>query len=323
MKYKIAFFTEGQYQGKVANNHPNLRTDLAWIHHLDADHFNLYNTPLVWPVDVKYDIGIVIVPKGRPDAALSILTKLNASCKLVGIMQEGPADYWTEYTLIDQFTYLELLSKVDFILAHNELDVSYFRGLTDTIVGKMPSVMVEQSIPKRVKERDLDVIIGGNMCKWYNGMASLLVAREYADDVHIPSMGRKVPGESRIERLHHLPYMNWSKWMEELSRFKVGVHLMPTFAAGTFALNCAVLGIPCIGYDYVDTQRILHPNLSVKLNDIEAARNLSIRLKEDHAFYEKCAQEAMTNYEDYYNSTKYKETMQVQFDHIWNHCSGI
>lgn len=33
---KIAFFTEGGYQGKVPRNHPNMRTELAWMCALNA-----------------------------------------------------------------------------------------------------------------------------------------------------------------------------------------------------------------------------------------------------------------------------------------------
>ena len=36
---KIAFFTEGGYSGKVPRNHPNMRTDVAWICALDATHY--------------------------------------------------------------------------------------------------------------------------------------------------------------------------------------------------------------------------------------------------------------------------------------------
>ena len=39
--------------------------------------------------------------------------------------------------------------------------------------------------------------------------------------------------------------------------------MMRTHAAGTFALNCSYLGIPCIGYKGLDTQSTLHPDLSL------------------------------------------------------------
>ena len=38
---KIAFFTEMGFQGKIPRNHPNMRTEFAWIVALNADHYNL------------------------------------------------------------------------------------------------------------------------------------------------------------------------------------------------------------------------------------------------------------------------------------------
>ena len=73
--------------------------------------------------------------------------------------------------------------------------------------------------------------------------------------------------------------------------------MMPTVAAGTFALNCAYFGIPCIGNQDVDTQLLCHPLLSVAVNDLEAARELAIRLKEDDKFYKECSEIARANYE--------------------------
>ena len=72
--------------------------------------------------------------------------------------------------------------------------------------------------------------------------------------------------------------------MSALSTFKYAVHLMPTIAAGTFSLNCAYFGIPCIGNKKVDTQRLCHPELSVDVEDVEKARTLAKMLKEDPLF---------------------------------------
>ena len=53
---------------------------------------------------------------------------------------------------------------------------------------------------------------------------------------------------------------------------------MRTHAAGTFALNCAYLGIPCIGYSGLDTQRLCHPDLSIKMADIKAMAESLVNL---------------------------------------------
>ena len=53
---KIAFFTEGGYNGKVPRNNPNMRTDQAWICALDATHHCVFQLE---QVTQKYDIGVV------------------------------------------------------------------------------------------------------------------------------------------------------------------------------------------------------------------------------------------------------------------------
>lgn len=300
---KIAFFTEGRYYGKVPVNHPNMRTDLAWIHLLNADHIYMYDFSL----SIKYDLGIIIIPKNRIDVPIH---EIQAVCKKIAIMQEGPCDYWTDYTLHDQIAYLELLSKANFILCHNQSDVNYYLGLTKLPVYIMPTVMVEEnlnSIIRKSKEQRSGAIIGGNMCSWYNGMVSFLIAKHYSDKITAPSMGRKVPGENHIEGLDHLPFLNWQQWMGSLNEFQVGVHMMPTIAAGTFSLNCAFLHLPCVGYEYVDTQKILHPHTTVCLNDIEGAIKIIHRLRDDEQFYNMCQQSMKDAYKTHYSSEIFKQ----------------
>ena len=54
-------------------------------------------------------------------------------------------------------------------------------------------------------------------------------------------MGRKIEGEERIPDLTHLPFMPWKDWMFKLAEFKYGIHLMQTYAAGSFMMNCAIM----------------------------------------------------------------------------------
>ena len=89
---------------------------------------------------------------------------------------------------------------------------------------------------------------------------------------------------------------------------------MPTVAAGTFSLNCAYLGIPCIGNEEVDTQRLCHPDLSVKVSDIKGARDLALRLRDDQDFYDKCSKEAKANYRKYYDLEIWKEQIKIKLN---------
>jgi len=130
-------------------------------------------------------------------------------------------------------------------------------------------------------------------------MESFIIASEF----NLPTWAQ-TSHATRKEEWHlveHLPRVTWIEWMQQLSTFKYAVHLMPTVAAGTFSLNCAYFGIPCIGNNKVDTQRLCHPELAVDVNDLKTARNLAIRLRDDQEFYNECSKTALENYKKYYN----------------------
>ena len=95
--------------------------------------------------------------------------------------------------------------------------------------------------------------------------------------------------------------MSWRDWIHTLNKFKYGVHLMRTHAAGTFALNCAYLGIPCIGYYGLDTQEICHPNLTVEVGDLTKARELAVKLRDDKEFYKEQSRTAVDGYNNTYS----------------------
>ena len=137
------------------------------------------------------------------------------------------------------------MAECDFILCHNVSDQLYYSGLFGSHVYVNRSLMIEDTIKhipfKEVPEEK--VIIGGNLVKWYGGFDSLMVSQNFNLPVWVPQMGRMKREELQVETLNHLPYMQWNDWMEALSDFKFGVHLMPTAAAGTFAMNLSLIHI--------------------------------------------------------------------------------
>jgi hypothetical protein len=130
-------------------------------------------------------------------------------------------------------------------------------------------------------EKENKAIISGNFTKWYGGFQSYIVASNYNCPIYVPTSHCKRSNEEQVPNLTHLPWIPWNQWMQQLSTFKYAVNLMPTIAAGTFSLNCAYWGIPCIGNKYVDTQLNLFPDLSVDINDVHAAHIISEQLKEE------------------------------------------
>jgi len=315
----IAFFSESNFDGKIPRNFENMRTEYAWYVGLDATHHCVGNLPSM--KDTMYDLGIIIIPKTKIEQLMQIdlIKHMKRLCKKVGFMQEGPYWYFQDYPMEQQIWFYNTLMDVDVIFAHNRADVEYFKGLTQKEhVYQNPSLMITDNIKPTTKPQDRKgVIIGGNMVRWYGGFDSYIVAQEFGEDIFAPSMGRKIEREDEMD-IKHLPYMNWVEWMNNLSQFKYAVHLMPTHAAGTFALNCAYHGIPCIGYEGLDTQSACHPQLTIKMNDLTHARKLVNKLKSDKNWYDLQSETAKNNFNIFFGEKEYTYNMNKVIKEVIN-----
>ena len=321
---KIAFLSEMGFEGTIPSDHPNMRTEFAWMNALNAIHYNINRFQEV----LNYDYVCLILPKGKlnvnaegskisnvynPYSQLfssNFIEVLKKNNHKVYYVQEGPNWWFNDYEIVDQFNFYNQLSECDGILAHNEIDACYYKGLfPGKYINVIPTLLIETLIHSIIPKPKSKVIIGGNFARWYGGFQSYLVADEFKVDKYTQASHAKRDFEDQIEDLHHLPRLSWINWMKELSTYKYAVHLMPTVAAGTFSLNCAYFGIPCIGNKKVDTQRLCHPDLSVDIDDIEQARALAKKLKNDGEFYKKCSILSKNNYNKYYNIDIWKNKM--------------
>ena len=305
--YKIAWFTEGGWQGKVSLDNPNMRNDVSTKYILGAEHYPIFSIPQVLQHfgENYFDFGIVTLPKTNTEQLMKfdMIGDLKKLCKKTISMQEGPHWLFQDYTMEQQIWWFNSLTEFDMLFAHNLKDVSYYKGLVNKPVHKMPTLMLTERLGIQPRSEWSDaVIIGGNMVRWYGGFDSYIVAQEFDMTIVAPSMGRKIDREDEMD-IQHLPYMTWVEWMNNLSQYHVGVHMMPTHAAGTFALNCAFHGIPCIGYVDLDTQEELHPHLTVADGDMEQAKQYARELRDDEEFYKECSETS----KDYYQRSLYNE----------------
>jgi hypothetical protein len=301
----IAFFTEMGFTGKIPRTHNNMRTEFAWMVALDAVHYPLNTIP-----SERYDLGIVITPKNSPEKV--DLTQVRNFCDKVGVMQEGPFWYFQDYDLTNQIHYYNNLVSADIIFVHNQQDKQYYQGLTNhSDIRVLQSLMIEDPIQNiTIPDNRSGIMIGGNMVSWYGGFDSFMLASSVTNEIYQPQMGRKQDGESQLG-INQLPYLQWNEWVKQLNKRKLGIHMMRTHAAGTFALNCSYLGLPCIGYEELDTQRILHPNLSVENGDIETARELVNKLWNDLDFYEENCILTKELYNKHYSEDVFKERFKI------------
>lgn len=322
---KIAFLTEMGFEGKVPINHTNMRTEFAWMHALDADHFCIHDF-----LKVKdYDHVFVIFPKGKlylsaegsqlaedinPVRDLLVkepIERLKIGNKKVYVVQEGPHWWWNDYSMYDQVSFFNMMVACDGIFAHNEYDTKYYKGMFPNVpVHVIPTLMIDSIVQDIQPIREEKVIIGGNFARWYGGMESFTVAQRF--DVPIWGQTSHAMREGEDQLVNHLPRVMWTDWMKQLSSFKYAVHLMPTVAAGTFSLNCAYFGVPCIGNEKVDTQRLCHPELAVDVEDVEKAVHLAQRLANEPDFYQQCSKVAKQNYRKHYSIDRWKSRINLE-----------
>ena len=302
---KIAFFTEGGYQGKVPRDNPNMRTDMAWVCALGADHYNLSQIPHV--LDGTYNLGIAILPKNKkPYLKFDISKHLQRTCDVSSIMQESNYHLWQDNPVEDQMWYLNNILGTDFMFVHNNIDLEYYSGLLDKPCEKLPSVIISDFI-KTSKEKKDAVISGGNLVSIYRGMDSYVVAREFDLPIFALSSGRKPKREEDLG-INHLPWVTWLDWMYELSKFKYAVQF-GTGGAGSFNLNCAYLGVPCIGLKSLETQNLCFPDLSIGDVDLKKGKELAHQLKNDEAFYNHCVKQGQENYAKHFAESKFLTTI--------------
>jgi len=211
---KIAFLTELPFNGKTLPTYPNMRTEFAWMYALDADHFNI----TLFNKINDYDHVFIIFPKG------------------------GPHWLWNDYEIYDQVYYYNMIAACDSIFCHNEHDTVYYKGMfQNKPVNAIHTLMIHDLIKDITPNKEDKTIIGGNMARWYGGFESYIVASEFNNPIFVQDSHAKRENENLIGGINHLPRMSWLDWMKNLSTFKYAVHMMPTIAAGTFALNCAYL----------------------------------------------------------------------------------
>ncbi len=311
---KIAFFTESGQGFKISRNFPNMRTDLSWAVALDSEihNFNISKLP-------NCDVGIMICPKKNPEQCFQFFKRFKHTGVKWVVMQEANQTFYQNYSIENQINYLNLLQEVDAIFCHNEIDQKYFKGLIpEKKVFILPSLMIEDAIPILTYEQRQDCIIGGTWCEWYGGLDSYLIAQEFNCEIFAPSMGRKQPEEDYIQDLNYLPYTNWSEWILKLNKFKFGVHLMRTYAAGTFSLNCAFLGIPCLGWNQLDTQRLLFPELSVDEGNMEEMRRIAKHLYTNELFYNHVSHYAKKQFKELFSEEVFVKNVKNNLKEILN-----
>lgn len=308
------FISENNFYGKIESDYQNMRTDFAWMHALGSLHLHMgieHSDLQITLSNMKFQWAFIILPKKEEwylqNKVESIINELKNHDIRIAIIQEGPHWYYEDYSIPVQIQFINIVNSCDLILCHNSSDLRYYKGMYDVPVRVLPTLLIDDLLHDIESKKEDKVILSGNMCSWYGGLRSFRVAQEFDIPIYAPQSGRKKELEENLVNI--LPWVRWDQWMRQLSSFKYGINMMPTAAAGTFSLNCAYFGIPCIGNNQLDTQNQCYPETSVSVDDISGARFLAKRLHDDEEFYNRVSIYARKNWSLYFSKEAFVDRM--------------
>ena len=316
--------SEMGFEGYFPVNYPNLRVLETQLLYLEAYHLpiqKIFNEGKTYKGSLLYNIG-----KGGFEKPYisdlyhnyhNVVGLLQEKFDEVYIYQDGEIGWWNQVDTRLQAWWYNQLRAANGILVPNSTDIPFYKGLfPDKEIKVIRSVMTDEGLDKtKFKPQENRTIVTGPLTREYNGFSQVLIAHNADMPIDIPPMG-----ESRMPKdswemapnlgINYLNYMSWVDWMYNLSRYKIGYMMSAATASGSFALNCAYLGIPCIGDKRADTQSILFPDLAVDVFDNKKALDLTIKLKNDLDFYIEVSNKAKRLYKQEFTKEKMLKLLQ-------------
>ena len=316
--------SEMGFEGYFPVNYPNLRVLETQLLYLEAYHLpiqKIFNEGKTYKGSLLYNIG-----KGGFEKPYisdlyhnyhNVVGLLQEKFDEVYIYQDGEIGWWNQVDTRLQAWWYNQLRAANGILVPNSTDIPFYKGLfPDKEIKVIRSVMTDEGLDKsKFKPQENRTIVTGPLTREYNGFSQVLIAHNTDIPIDIPPMG-----ESRMPKdswemapnlgINYLNYMSWVDWMYNLSRYKIGYMMSTATASGSFALNCAYLGIPCIGDKRADTQSILFPDLAIDVFDNKKALDLTLKLKKDLDFYIEVSNKAKRLYKQEFTKEKMLKLLQ-------------
>ena len=316
--------SEMGFEGYFPVNYPNLRVLETQLLYLEAYHLpiqKILDEGKTYKGSLLYNIG-----KGGFEKPYisdlyhnyhNVVSLLQEKFEGVYIYQDGEIGWWNQVDTRLQAWWYNQLRAANGILVPNSTDIPFYKGLfPDKEIKVIRSVMTDEGLDKtKFKPQENRTIVTGPLTREYNGFSQVLIAHNADMPIDIPPMG-----ESRMPKdswemapnlgINYLNYMSWVDWMYNLSRYKIGYMMSAATASGSFALNCAYLGIPCIGDKRADTQSILFPDLAIDVFDNKKALDLTLKLKKDLDFYIEVSNKAKRLYKKEFTKEKMLKLLQ-------------
>ena len=219
---------------------------------------------------------------------------------LAALPRRGRLVYWVEGRLgglagiapSDARIQAQALAAADIVAVVNERTIPYYRLLTSAPVvwwgvPYYEHITRELALAPEQRAPDLVVLGASPSAAAKNALASALVAARCG--LRVLTFGtaqdRDELATAGVDATV-APITDSVGAVRAMASARLAVHLDPRDTWGRFSLDCAAVGIPCVGSDRVDTQARLFPELTLDWLDGDGAVSLVKRLLSDRAFYD-------------------------------------
>lgn len=312
---KILYLTDLNYIGYLDKDFQmGLRPPMSWISALKPFHCHYLRLNEI--KDNNFDITILSCLKAGTDLiSIDDLKLLKSVSKKILFQHESDhRSFYKENSLLRNYILNYIIFNIDGILVHNELDKKYYESLFNK-----PCFIHEQLIfdiyPNIPPPTNKSGILLGGIDDRYGNLDGYILCNTITNE-KIHCFGKKTED---IPDLHYIDHIwDYVKYNQLLSNFKIGINVSPMAQGGSFPLQCAMVKVPCIGWDNCHTLKTCFPDLVVPYGDFTQLKNIINILINDIEYYNQIVEKGRSIFESQYSISQYKLNMQSIFDCLLN-----
>jgi glycosyltransferase involved in cell wall biosynthesis len=313
----ILYITDVNYIGKFSEDFSfGYRPFMSWVAALDATHCSYYRLNEL-NINNKFDIAIVgslnsTLLQDNIDLNILILEKIKPISKKIIVQQESYHRSFihdsidTKKDINTLISYYNFLSQCDAILTHNDIDTQYFSNLLNKPCFLHPQLIIpiEDLFPPDFDKPNNFILSTSEMFRDKGGaLDGYLLVKDF--NLPIYTFGDI---KTNLPLLNSLPYnSDYREFNTALSKFKIGINTPFLPIGGSFPLQCAMVKVPCVGWDSGETIKNLFPDLVCEYPNFNKLKEIINRLLNDKEFYIDVVEKGYNlflekySFESYYN----------------------
>jgi hypothetical protein len=312
---KILYITDVNYIGKFKEDFSfGYRPFMSWIPVLDAFHCSYYRLDEL-DINSQFDITIVgslnstLLNPNEIDLKKLILDKIRKISKKIVYQQESYHRSFIHDTGLENkspytvYNYYTFISHCDAILTHNKTDQQYFGELFNKPCYIHPQfiVPIENNSSVDFDKENNFILSSFDLLKDKGGSIDpYLLVKDFNFPIYsFGSPSNNIP----INFISYDP--DYISFNQKLSKFKIGINIPSLPIGGSFPLQCAMMKVPCVGWDNGDPQYDCFPDLTASYPNFNKLKHIIKKLLTEKNFYIETVEKGYENFINKYSFEKY------------------